>query len=135
MTKLTSFAAPVGRLLISLIFLLSGISKLSAYEATQGYMEAMGVPGALLPLTILFEIGVSLAVIVGWQTRLAALALAGFSIITAFLFHFNPGDQMQFIMFMKNIAMAGGFLFLVAFGAGAWSVDQWRAARTITQEA
>ncbi len=135
MTKLTSFAAPVGRLLISLIFLLSGISKLSAYEATQGYMEAMGVPGALLPLTILFEIGVSLAVIVGWQTRLAALALAGFSIIAAFLFHFNPGDQIQFIMFMKNIAMAGGFLFLVAFGAGAWSVDQWRAARTITQEA
>tara|TARA_R110002073_G_scaffold42552_3_gene119025 strand:+ start:1594 stop:2028 length:435 start_codon:yes stop_codon:yes gene_type:complete len=135
MTKLTSYTAPIGRVFISLIFLLSGISKISAYEGTQGYMEAMGIPGALLPLTILFEVVVSLAVIIGWQTRLAALALAGFSIVTAFLFHGNLGDQIQFIMFMKNIAMAGGFLFLVANGAGVWSVDQWIANRSTAQEA
>lgn len=135
MTKLSPFAAPLGRVFISLIFLLSGLSKITAYEATQGYMETMGVPGALLPLTILLEVAAALAIIIGWKTRYAAAALAGFSIIAAFLFHFNPGDQIQFIMLMKNIAMAGGLLFLVAFGAGAWSVDQWRDNRDITREA
>ncbi len=123
MTKYQIFAAPVGRLFISLIFLLSGISKISGYEGTQGYMEAMGVSGELLPVTILFEIGFSLAIIIGWNTRLAALALAGFNLITAVIFHSNLGEQIQFIMFMKNIAIAGGFLFLVAHGAGAYSLD------------
>ncbi|MCK5425259.1 MAG: DoxX family protein [Emcibacter sp.] len=123
MTKYQELAAPVGRLFISLIFLLSGIGKISGYEGTQGYMEAMGVPGALLPVTIVFEIGFSLAIIVGWKTRIAALALAGFSVVSALIFHFNLADQMQFIMFMKNFAIAGGFLFLVAHGAGAYSLD------------
>ena len=89
MTKYQELAAPVGRLFISLIFLLSGIGKISGYEGTQGYMEAMGVPGALLPVTIVFEIGFSLAIIVGWKTRIAALALAGFSVVSALIFHFN----------------------------------------------
>lgn len=123
MIKYQELAVPVGRLFISLIFLLSGIGKISGYEGTQGYMEAMGVPGALLPVTIVFEIGFSLAIIVGWKTRIAALALAGFSVVSALIFHFNLADQMQFIMFMKNIAIAGGFLFLVAYGAGAYSLD------------
>ncbi len=122
-TKYQPLAAPVGRLFIALIFLLSGISKISAYGATQGYMEAMGVPGALLPFTIMFEVGFSLAIIIGWKTRIVALALAGFSLITAVAFHSNLGDQIQFIMFMKNVAIAGGFLFLVAHGAGAYSLD------------
>ncbi len=123
MTGFYSYAAPVGRLLISLIFLISGLGKISAYEATQGYMAALGIPGGLLWITILFEVTFSLAIIVGWKTRLAALGLAGFSIVTAVFFHANPGDQIQFIMFMKNIAIAGGFLFLVANGAGAFSLD------------
>lgn len=123
MTKYQTLAAPVGRLFIALIFLLSGLSKISAYEGTQGYMEAMGVPGALLPFTILFEVGFSLAIIFGWKTRITALALAAFSLITAVAFHSNLGDQVQFIMFMKNISIAGGFLFLVAHGAGAYSLD------------
>lgn len=123
MTTLNSLAAPVGRILIALIFLLSGISKLSAYEGTQGYMEAMGIPGGLLPLTILFEVGFSLAIIIGFKTRIAALALAGFSLVTAVMFHSALGDQIQFIMFMKNIGLAGGFLFLVAHGAGAYALD------------
>lgn len=123
MNKYQELAAPVGRLFIALIFLLSGLSKISAYEGTQVYMEAMGVPGGLLPFTILFEVGFSLAIIFGWKTRIAALALAGFSLVTAVAFHSNLGDQIQFLMFMKNIAIAGGFLLIVAHGAGAWSLD------------
>jgi putative oxidoreductase len=86
-------------------------------------MAAMGVPGALLPLVIAFEIGAALAIIVGFKTRIVALALAGFSIATAVAFHGNLGDQTQFIMFMKNVAIAGGFLFLVANGSGALALD------------
>jgi len=112
-----------GRLLIAAIFLLSGFSKISGYDATQGYMEAMGVPGALLPLVIVFEIAGALAVIIGWQTRLFAFLLAGFSLVSAAVFHGNLGDQTQFIMFMKNVAIAGGFMFLVANGPGALSLD------------
>jgi len=123
MDKVQEFAAPVGRLLISFMFVMSGISKIGGYEGTQGYMEAMGVPGMLLPLVILAEVGLGLAVIVGYKTRIAAFGLAGFCILAAILFHANFSDQMQMIMFMKNIGLAGGFLLLVAHGAGAYSVD------------
>ena len=123
MNKLQEFAAPLGRLLIAGIFVLAGFNKIGGYEATQGYMNAMGVPGALLPLVILAELGLGLAVIVGFKTRIAAFGLAGFSILAALLFHANFADQTQMILFMKNIAIAGGFLFLVANGAGAWSLD------------
>jgi len=123
MNKLQEFAAPAGRLLIAVMFFMSGLNKIFAYEGTQGYMEAMGVPGALLPLVILTEVLLGLAVIVGFKTRLAAFGLAGFSIVSAILFHANFNDQMQMIMFMKNVAISGGFLFLIAHGAGAWSLD------------
>ena len=123
MDKLQEIAAPIGRLLIALMFFMSGLNKIPAYEGTQGYMEAMGVPGALLPLVILTEVVLGLAVIVGFKTRLAAFGLAGFTLLSAILFHANFDDQMQMIMFMKNLAVAGGFLFLVAHGAGAWSLD------------
>jgi len=123
MDKVQEFAAPLGRLLISFMFVMSGISKIGGYEGTQGYMEAMGVPGMLLPLVILTEVGLGLAVIVGYKTRIAALGLAGFCILAAILFHANFSDQMQMIMFMKNIGLAGGFLLLVAHGAGAYSLD------------
>lgn len=86
-------------------------------------MENMGVPGFLLPLVILLEAAGGIAIIVGWQTRLVALALAGFCVISAILFHANFGDQTQMIMFLKNIAIAGGFLFLVANGPGAYALD------------
>jgi len=86
-------------------------------------MEAMGISGELLPLVIIVEVLAGLAVIIGWQTRLFALTLAGFSIVTAVLFHANFADQMQFIMFMKNVAIAGGLLFLVANGPGAYALD------------
>ena len=112
-----------GRVLLAHIFLLAGINKITGYSGTQGYMEAMGVPGMLLPLVILLEIGGALALIAGWQTRLAAYALALFSIVGALIFHSNLGDQMQMIMFMKNWAMAGGLLVLAANSAGAFSLD------------
>jgi putative oxidoreductase len=92
-------------------------------------MEAMGVPGALLPLVIAAEIGGGLAILAGALTRWAALGLAVFSVASAFLFHFDLGDQGQFINFMKNIAIAGGFLVLAAHGAGKFSVDGWLASR------
>ena len=123
MDKIQEFAAPVGRLLISFMFVMSGISKIGGYEGTQGYMEAMGVPGMLLPLVILTEVGLGVAVIVGYKTRVAALGLAGFCVIAAILFHANFSEQMQMAMFMKNIGLAGGFLILVAHGAGAYSLD------------
>ena len=127
-STLTAATQMTGRALMSAIFLMAGISKLGAYAATQGYMESMGVPGILLPLVILLELGGGLAVLLGWQTRISAFLLAGFCIISALIFHANFGDQMQSILFMKNMAMAGGFLFLVAGGAGAWSLDARRQA-------
>ena len=128
MNKLQELAAPVGRFFIALMFFTSGLNKIPAYAGTQAYMEAMGVPGALLPLVIFTEIVLGLAVIVGFKTRLAALGLAGFTLLSAILFHADFGDQLQTIMFMKNVAVTGGFLFLVAHGAGAWSLDE-RLAR------
>ncbi|WP_137817911.1 DoxX family protein [Pseudomonas sp. 2FG] len=118
----------VARLFLAHIFLLAGLGKLGAgYAGTQGYMESMGVPGALLPLVIALEIGGGLAVIVGFLTRWAALALAGFCLAAALIFHRNWSDEMQMIMFMKNFAIAGGFLLLYVQGAGAFSIDAWRS--------
>lgn len=113
----------VARVFIGHIFLLAGLSKIGAYEGTQGYMDVMGVPGALLPLVILLEVAGGLAIIAGWKTRWTAIALATFSVISAAIFHSNFGDQTQMIMFMKNIAIAGGFLLLASHGAGAYSID------------
>ena len=86
-------------------------------------MAAMGVPGALLPLVIALEVGGSIAIILGWHTRLVAFLLAGFSLLAALVFHRALGDQMQSILFMKNVAIAGGFLLLIARGPGEWSLD------------
>ena len=123
MNLLQTIAAPIGRVLISLMFVTSGLSKISGYAATQGYMDAMGVPGMLLPLVIAVEVLGGVAVILGWHTRVAAFLLAGFSLLSAILFHANFGDQMQMTMFMKNLAIAGGFLMIVSQGGGAYALD------------
>ena len=128
MNKFHPFLSVSGRILIALIFVLAGVNKLGAIEGTQGYMEAMGVPGILIYPTILFEIGAGLAIIIGYQTRLVSLALAGFCVITASIFHNNLGDQTQFVLLMKNFAMAGGFLLLARDGAGEFSLDNRRLA-------
>jgi len=113
----------IARLLLAQIFLIAGISKISGYAGIQGYMDAMGVSGSLLPLVILLEIGGAIAIIVGWQTRRAAIALAIFSLIAAVIFHHNFADQTQMIMFMSDCAISGGLLLLAVHGAGAYSLD------------
>lgn len=120
----------LGRIGLSLIFIVAGWGKITGYAGTQQYMEAMGVPGALLPLTILLELGGGLAIATGFFTRWVALALAVFSVATAFIFHSNFGDAMQAISFWKNVAMTGGFLMVAAHGAGAYSVDCLRNRAT-----
>jgi putative oxidoreductase len=112
-----------GRVLLALIFILSGWSKIGGYAGSQQYMESMGVPGALLPVVIVVELGAGLAVAFGLLTRISALGLAVFSLLAAFIFHTDFANQMQFIQFMKNLAIAGGFLVLVASGPGALSID------------
>ena len=126
MEKYTNLA---GRILLAQLFLMAGLSKITGYAGTQGYMEAMGVPAALLPLVIALEVGGALALILGWQTRLTALALAGFSVVAAAIFHANLGDQMQMILFMKNFAIAGGLLVVASQNpAHSLSLDGRRLA-------
>ncbi|MGA7748618.1 MAG: DoxX family protein, partial [Gallionella sp.] len=111
------------RVLASAIFIVAGYGKLGAgYAGTQAYMASAGAPGALLPLVITLEIGGGIALLLGFQTRLVAFLLAGFCIISGMLFH-SGADQMQQIMFMKNLAMAGGLLAFTVFGAGRLSLD------------
>ena len=127
---MTHLSTLLGRFGLAFIFIVSGLGKLGAgYAGTQQYMEAMGVPGALLPLVILAEIGGGTAIAAGFLTRWAALGLAVFSIASGVLFHYQPSDPMQMISFMKNLAIGGGFLVLAAHGAGALSVDGWLAKR------
>lgn len=123
--------ATVGRVLLAAIFLLSGISKLSAPAGTIAYIAAAGLPLPEVAYAgaVFVEVVLAAALIVGYQTRLVAAAIAAFAVVTAFGFHFNLADQNQFIHFFKNIAIAGGLLQIVAFGGGALSVDAYRARK------
>ncbi|MFN3713970.1 MAG: DoxX family protein [Alcanivoracaceae bacterium] len=123
MDRFTPALMLAARVLLALIFVSAGYSKIGGYEGTRQYMEMFGVPGALLPLVIVAELGGGLALIAGFLTRLTSAALAAFCIVSALIFHANFADGMQQILFMKNIAIAGGFLTLLAHGAGRWSVD------------
>ena len=113
---MSNWAVPAGRILIALIFVIAGYNKIGGYEATADYMSAMGVPGGLLPLVIALELGGGILLILGFFTRYLALALAGFCLLSAVIFHSNIADQTQQLMFLKNLAIAGGFLFLAANG-------------------
>ena len=113
----------LGRVLIAGLFLLSGVGKIGAYSATAGYMASVGVPSGVLPLVIATEVLGSLAIILGWKTRIVAFLLAGFTLLTGIMFHNNFADQIQMIMFMKNVSIAGAFLLLTVNGAGPISVD------------
>lgn len=128
MNTLQTLAAPAGRALLAALFLTAGMGKITAYEGSAAYMASQGVPGAALPLVIALEVLGALAIISGWQTRLVAFLLAGFSGVSALLFHADFSDQTQQIMFLKNFAIAGGFLLLIAHGAGGWSLDARRRA-------
>lgn len=118
--QINAVISQVARILMAYIFIVAGWGKITAYTATAGYMESMGVPAALLPVTILVELGGGLALLFGFQARFAALGLAVFSLITAFLFHGGADDA---INFMKNLAMTGGLFFLMLHGAGKFSLD------------
>lgn len=118
-----SYIAPIGRTLLALIFVISGMHKVTNFEATQGYMSTMGAMPELLPAVIAIEIIAGVLLIIGWHTRLAALALAGFTVIASFLFHFDLQDQMQFILFMKNLSIIGGLLMVVHMGPGCYALD------------
>jgi putative oxidoreductase len=120
---MNKFIDLTARILLSAIFFMAGLGKIGAYADTQGYMESQGVPAALLPLVIGLEVIGPVLLVIGWQTRPVALVLAGFTLVTAVIFHLNFGDQMQTIMFMKNLAIAGGLLLLVSHGAGEFSLD------------
>jgi putative oxidoreductase len=124
----TNLFAAVGRLLLALIFILSGLGKLGASEATQGYIASVGLPLPMLSyvIAIVVEVVGGLLLLVGYQTRIASLALAGFTLVAAVLFHSNFADQNQMIHFLKNISIIGGLLQVAAFGAGALSIDARR---------
>jgi putative oxidoreductase len=113
----------LGRVLMSIMFIQAGVSKIFGYAGAQGYMEAHGVAGMLLPLVILTEVAGGLCILLGLFTRWAAIALAGFCLLAAIFFHWQPSDQMQMINFMKNITIAGGFLVLAGSGPGALALD------------
>ena len=114
----------VGRVLLALIFILAGIGKISDPAGTVGYMQSVGLPGILLWPTIALEVLGGIAVAIGLKTRYAAFALSLFSIAAAVIFHRNFADQMQMILFLKNLAMAGGLLLLATSARTAFSVDK-----------
>ncbi|MCA0400644.1 MAG: DoxX family protein [Proteobacteria bacterium] len=120
---INNLALLAGRVMLSVMFIKAGYDKIGGFAGTQKYMEAFGVPGMLLPLVIVAEIGLGLMVLAGFKTRLAALGLAGFTLIAALIFHRNLMDGTQYLLFMKNIAITGGFLALMVAGAGAYSMD------------
>lgn len=124
MKKFEDVGILVARILMPILFIVAGWGKITGYEGTQQYMQAMGVPGALLPLTILLEFGGGIAVVLGFLTRTTAIFTAGFTLLTALLFHTNFAEGANSLMFMKNMTIAGGYLLLFFTGPGKFSVDR-----------
>tara|TARA_Y100000814_G_C12134845_1_gene335366 strand:+ start:56 stop:433 length:378 start_codon:yes stop_codon:yes gene_type:complete len=120
---MANIADLIGRILISALFLLNGIFKISNYDGTIGWMESFGMPGILLIPAIILEIAGPVLIIIGYKTKLAAGFLSLFCIATAFIFHNDFANQMQLTSFLKNIALAGGFLILFVNGAKGFSLD------------
>lgn len=129
MNTFSATAAVAGRLLLAVLFLLSGFSKLAAADATLAYIESSGLPFPLLSYLAALgvELGLAALLIIGFQTRIVAVLMALFTVVTAVAFHSNLADQGQFINFFKNISIAGGLLQIAAFGGGALSVDALQA--------
>lgn len=136
MSASVSLVVPLARFFLSLIFIISGLGKIAGYADVAQYMQAMGVPGALLPVVILTEIACGVALLVGWQARIAAFLLAGFSLLSGIVFHLVPAGgleglaaQAEITSFLKNVAIAGGLLMVTATGAGRLSLDARRGDR------
>ena len=114
----------IGRIFISLIFLLSGYNKIFNYGDTISWMEGFGIPGFLLWPAIVLEIIFPVLVIIGYRTKISAILLSIFCIATALIFHFDFANQMQTIAFLKNLGLAGGFLIIAAHGPKDWAIDK-----------
>ena len=114
----------IGRILISALFLISAFNKIFNLEGSMSWMEGFGIPGFLIFPAIAVEVILPVLVIVGYQARIAAGILAIFCLMTAFIFHFDFSNQSQLISFLKNVGLAGGFLFIVANGTKDWAVDR-----------
>lgn len=124
MEQLKTYSPLIARIIIGGFFLFAGVGKVGDIAGTAGYIQSVGLPGALAWPAAIFEIVLGLALIVGYQTRIAALAGAAFCIFTAVVFHNNLADQMQMIMFLKNFSIAGAFLMFFAHGAGKLALDK-----------
>ena len=121
---LTNVSMLGGRIMLAAVFIMAGFSKLGAgYAGTQAYMESAGLPGLLLPAVIALEILGGIALLAGFQTRVVALILAGFTLLASLIFHSDFSQQMQMILFMKNIGLIGGFMVLAAQGPGDWAFN------------
>lgn len=125
----TSFLL-IARIFLGLLFLVAGLGKLGDVAGFGGYMASGGVPAILAWPVVLFEIFAGLALMIGLQTRIAALALAAFCVLSGLLYHFDPADQMQMTQLLKNLGLAGGYMALWVAGAGHWSVDA-KLGRTV----
>ena len=121
---MTNILDLVARILISALFLLNGIFKISNYDGTVGWMEGFGIPGILLIPAIILEIAGPFLIILGYKAKIAAGLLSLFCIATAVIFHNDFSDQMQLGSFLKNIALAGGFLFIFINGTKDFSLDR-----------
>lgn len=124
MQSLSTFGPLAGRILIGLLFLLAGLGKIGDVAGFSGYLASGGLPAFLAWPAVIFEIAVGLLLIVGWQTRIVALATAAFCVVAGLLYHFVPSDQMQMAMFLKNLAIAGGLFMFAVHGPGRLALDK-----------
>jgi putative oxidoreductase len=124
MQSLNTFGPLVGRVLIGLLFLLAGLGKLGDVAGFSGYLASGGLPAFLAWPAVIFELAVGVLLIIGYQTRITALATAAFCVVAGLLYHFAPADQMQMAMFLKNLAIAGGLLMFAIHGPGRFAVDK-----------
>jgi len=125
MANMNTLASAVGRVLMSVIFILAGLQKLAGFSGTAGYMGSLGLPlpEVAVIVAIIVEIIGGVLVLVGYRTRIVGLVLAVWCLVTALIAHTHFSDPEQAVNFLKNLAMAGGFLQLFANGGGAWSID------------
>lgn len=124
MDALKAYAPTIGRIFLALIFIVAGLGKIPAAAGNIGYMEAYGVPGILFWPSVIVEAGAGILLLIGFQARWAALSLGAFCLLTGFIFHADFSDQMQVTTLLKNLAIAGGMLYVFAFGPGRLSVDK-----------
>lgn len=120
---MTQYSLLAARLLLAILFIIAGIGKLADVDGFAGFMASGGVPAFLAWPVVLFEILGGLAILIGLQTRVVALALGVFCLLSGILYHFDPADQMQMTLLFKNLGLAGGFLLLSITGPGTLSVD------------